>query len=102
MSSNIYVDLPREFNAGRLRAVISSGQAVVLHRIAIMSKDGDWILREDTEAVNHVLHVLSRHNATCRFGAPLDVRWLAGGWSSHFEFRSGELRIRTDFASRST
>jgi hypothetical protein len=46
---NPYLDLTREFNAGRLRAVIASGQAVVLHRLAIMSKDGDWILLEDPE-----------------------------------------------------
>ena len=44
---NIYVDLTIKFNAGRLRAILSSGQAVVLHRLAIMSKDGDWIVRED-------------------------------------------------------
>jgi len=46
--SNIYLDLTREFNAGRLRVVICSGQAVVLHRLAVMSKDGDWILRDPT------------------------------------------------------
>jgi hypothetical protein len=54
---NIYTDLTRRFNHGRLRAVLSSGQAVVLHRVAIMSKDGDWIIREDTEATRHVLAV---------------------------------------------
>lgn len=43
---NIYLDLTHRFNEGRLRAVLSSGQAVVLHRLAIMSKDGDWIRRE--------------------------------------------------------
>jgi hypothetical protein len=97
---SIYVALTREFNAGRLRAVICSGQAVVLHRLAIMSKDGDWILREDQEAPAHVLAVLDRHGARYRFGAPLDPQWLAGGWSSHFEYRERELRVRTDFFSR--
>ena len=71
----IYLDLTREFNAGALRAVIASGQAAVLHRLAIASKDGDWILREDPVALDHVLHVLARHGARYRFGAPLDVRW---------------------------
>ena len=33
---NIYLELTEEFNAGRLRCIISSGQAVVLHRLAIM------------------------------------------------------------------
>lgn len=51
---NIYLILTREFNAGRLRAVLSSGQAVVLYRVAVMSKDGGWIVRPDEEAVGHV------------------------------------------------
>lgn len=97
---NIYLELTREFNAGRLRAVICSGQAVVLHRLAIMSKDGDWILREDKEAVDHILSILAKRGATYRFGAPLDLRWLRGGWSSHFEFQQESLRVRTDFFTR--
>jgi hypothetical protein len=96
----IYLELTREFNAGALRAVICSGQAAVLHRLAIASKDGDWILREDSAALDHVLGVLARRGARYRFGAPLDVRWLAGGWSAHLEFRHSELRIRTDFFTR--
>jgi hypothetical protein len=96
----IYLELTREFNAGRLRAVIASGQAAVLHRLAIASKDGDWILREDPECLAHVLGVLGRHGARYRFGAPLDVRWMSGGWSAHLEFRDGPLRVRTDFFTR--
>ncbi|MFL6234377.1 MAG: hypothetical protein ACJ76N_14690 [Thermoanaerobaculia bacterium] len=98
--NNPYLDLTRELNQGRLRALLSSGQAVVVHRLAIMSKDGDWILREDAEATGHVLEVLSQHGARYRFGAPLDLRWLAGGWSAHLEFRRDALRVRTDFVSR--
>ena len=97
---NIYVELTQHFNAGRLRAIISSGQAVVLHRLAFVSKDGDWIVREDEEALGHILRVLAGHGARYRFGAPLDIRWLAGGWSSHFEFRQDKLRVRTDFVAR--
>ncbi len=96
----IYLDLTREFNAGRLRAVICSGQAAVLHRLAISSKDGDWILREDPEALAHVVETLARHGARYRFGAPLDPRWMSGGWSAHFEFWAEDLRVRTDFFSR--
>jgi hypothetical protein len=98
--ANIYLDLTGQFNRGRLRAIISSGQAVVLHRLAIMSKDGDWILREDSETMHHVLAVLAEHGARYRFGAPLDQRWMEGGWSAHFEFRQGQLRVRTDFVTR--
>ena len=83
-----------------MRAVICSGQAVVLHRLAIMSKDGDWILREDEETLWHILSVLESRGAVYRFGAPLDLRWLRGGWSSHFEFRHEGIRVRTDFFTR--
>lgn len=97
---NPYLALTEEFNRGGLRVLLSSGQAVVVHRLAVMSKDGDWILREDDAAIDHVLSVLAAHGARYRFGAPLDPRWLAGGWSAHFEFPAQGLRIRTDFVSR--
>jgi hypothetical protein len=100
MMNNPYLELTEELNRGRLRALLSSGQAVVVHRLAIMSKDGDWILREDAEALDHILDVLSQHGARYRFGAPLDLRWLTGGWSSHFEIRREALRLRTDFVTR--
>jgi hypothetical protein len=47
---NPYVRLTQEFNHGLLRAILASGQAVVLYRLAIMSKDGDWIVKEEAEA----------------------------------------------------
>jgi len=97
---NIYLELTHAFNAGDLRAIVSSGQAVVLHRLAVMSKDGDWILRETPEALDAVLGELDQRGARYRFGAPLDVRWMRGGWSSHFEFRQEALRVRTDFVTR--
>ncbi len=97
---NIYLQLTREFNQGECRAIITSGQAVVLYRLAIMSKDGDWILREDEETMAHVIQVLENHGARYRFGAPLDIRWLRNGWSSHLEFQTGKLRVRTDFFTR--
>ncbi len=97
---NIYLELTHQFNHERVRAILSSGQAVVFHRLAVMSKDGDWIVREDPEALDHILSVLEEHNARYRFGAPLDIRWLAGGWSSHLEFLHAGVRVRTDFVSR--
>lgn len=71
-----------------------------MHRIAIMSKDGDWIIREDDECLKHILSVLEKKGAGYRFGAPLDVRWLSGGWSSHLEYRQDKLRMRVDFVTR--
>ncbi len=99
-ASSIYDALTREFNAGATRVILSSGQACVHYRIAMMSKDGDWIIAEEAEALDHVLAVLERHGARYRLGAPLSSRWLAGGWSSHFEYQERELRVRTDFVSR--
>jgi hypothetical protein len=97
---NIYLRLTKQFNAGRSRALLAGGQAVVLYRLAMMSKDGDWILREDEEALSHVLQVLGSYGATYRFGAPLALPWMRGGWSAHFEFPLEGLRIRTDFVTR--
>jgi hypothetical protein len=47
---NIYLGLTREFNAGRLRAIISSGQAVVLYRAAAEAWSAVWpeLAREAT------------------------------------------------------
>lgn len=98
---NIYFDLTNEFNAEDCIAILASGQAVVYYRLAMMSKDGDWIVRETEDACRHLREVLSRHGARYRSGAPLEPRWLAGGWSSHFEFKDGRgRRIRCDFFSR--
>jgi len=91
---NIYLELTEKFNAGKCRAIVSSGQAVVLHRL------GDWIIREDAETMNHILEVLASYGAHYRFGAPMDCRWLKEGWSSHLEFFKDGLRIRTDFVAR--
>jgi hypothetical protein len=98
--NNIYLELTRRFNHGHVHAILTGGQAVVLHRLAIMSKDGDWLLREDPQTMEHVLSVLERYGARYRFGAPLDVRWMASGWSTHLEFQWQDMRVRTDFVTR--
>ncbi len=98
---NLYFDLTEEFNAEGPIALLASGQAVVYYRLAIMSKDGDWILRESPAACERVLEMLAGRGARYRPGAPLDVRWLAGGWSSHFElFDAADRRVRCDFFTR--
>jgi hypothetical protein len=58
----------------------------VYYRVAIMSKDGDSILKETPQACHRILEVLEKKRARYRSGAPLDTRWLSAGWSSHFEF----------------
>jgi len=99
--TNAYFELTREFNRHGTIAILSSGQAVVYYRLAIMSKDGDWILRETPEACERVRAILSSLGARHRPAAPLDVRWLGGGWSSHFEYADAHgRRLRCDFVSR--
>jgi hypothetical protein len=99
--SNVYFDLTVAFNRHEPTAALASGQAVVFYRVAIMSKDGDWVIRETDRACAHVLAVLSEQGARYRASAPLDPRWLEGGWSSHFEFFDDRRRrIRCDFVSR--
>jgi hypothetical protein len=101
MDSNFYFQLTRAFNANGRTAVLASGQAVVYYRLAMMSKDGDWIVREDADACDLVRRVLAERGARYRPGAPLDPRWLAAGWSSHFElFDEEHRRLRCDFFSR--
>lgn len=98
---NIYFALTEAFNREAPTVALASGQAVVFYRIAIMSKDGDWVIRETPDACERVLSELDARGARYRVGAPLDVRWLAGGWSSHFEFFDDKRRrIRCDFVSR--
>ena len=99
--ANVFFELTEEFNSSGVIALLASGQAVVFYRIALMSKDGDWVLRETQTASDRVRSVLALHHARYRPGAPLDPRWLAGGWSSHFEFfDERRRRIRCDFVSR--
>jgi hypothetical protein len=98
---NIYFELTEAFNAKGPVVALASGQAVVFYRVAIMSKDGDWVIRETPEACATVLQELDGRGARYRHGAPLDARWLAGGWSSHFEFSDDrQRRVRCDFLSR--
>jgi hypothetical protein len=98
---NVFFALTEELNREGRIAILGSGQAVVWHRLAIMSKDGDWILRESEAACGRVLSVLGGRGARYRPGAPLDPRWLAGGWSSHLElFDERARRVRCDFFSR--
>lgn len=101
MIANVYFELTEAFNAEGRIAILSSGQAVVYYRLAIMSKDGDWIVRETEDACRRIREVLAERGARYRPGAPLDPRWLSGGWSSHFELADwAGRRVRCDFFSR--
>jgi hypothetical protein len=100
MIKNPYQQLCCEFTSEGAKVLLSSGQACVAYGIAAFSKDGDWIIEESDTSCHAVLSVLERKGADYRMGAPLDVRWLAKGWTSHFEYMDGDIRVRTDFCSR--
>ncbi len=100
MFQNPFVELHHEFKQAGAEVILSSGQACVLYGIAAFSKDGDWVIAETEKSCAAVRNVLAGKKAHYRLGAPLDIRWLQQGWTSHFEFKSQDLRIRTDFCSR--
>lgn len=100
MIKNPYQQLQHEFVSAGAKVLLSSGQACVAYGIAAFSKDGDWVIEESDISCRAVLSVLERKGADYRLGAPLDIRWLAKGWTSHFEYMDGDLRVRTDFCSR--
>ena len=100
MINNPYQQLHKKFTSAGAKVLLSSGQACVAYGIAAFSKDGDWIIEESDSSCSAILSVLEQNGADYRLGAPLDVRWLAKGWTSHFEFMDGDIRVRTDFCSR--
>jgi len=68
---NTYFDLTEEMNAeGTPIAALASGQAVVFYRLALMSKDGDWILQETPEACRRALAVLQKYGALAALQSP--------------------------------
>jgi hypothetical protein len=100
MTGNIYLDLTNEFNEGELRAILSSGQAIVVYGLAFASKR--WRLDRARDTGISQYH-LARFRATRRAlpdGCATDVRWMRGGWSAHFEFNQNGERIRCDFVTR--
>ena len=95
---NIYFELTEAFNATAPTVALASGQAVVYYRVAIMSKDGDWIIRETREACAIVLGELEARGAQYRPAPPLDVRWLAGGRA----ISSSSMRVSGGYGATSS
>jgi hypothetical protein len=90
---NVYFELTKAFNATAPTVALASGQAVVYYRVAIMSKDGDWIVRETPEACATVLGELEARGARYRLAAPLDGRWAClGPPSTPCSFARRDLR----------
>lgn len=99
--ANPYFAFTDRCNGERPEIILASGQACVWYRLTLASKDGDWIVRENEASLSLVRQRLADLGACYRLGAPLDVRWLRAGWSSHCEAVTPEgMRLRFDFVSR--
>ena len=87
-------DFLREFRArlraAGIRAILTSGMACVHYGLQLTTKDSHWIVSgTELEPLRDLLTQLEgglppwrvSYRAIC--GAPLDVEYLGGGWSSH-------------------
>lgn len=84
---HLFRDLLRERG---LRFAITSGMACVRYGLQQNTKDSDWIIAvRDVDGLRQVLESrqagMPPWQVSYRpiFGAPLDPRFLAGGWTSH-------------------
>ncbi len=76
------------------------GLACLKLNIVEFTKDVDFVIGDGpVDSLLRILGGLRHHASPCRYrleiSAPLDSRWLTGGWSSHFTFGDGG----TDFPS---
>jgi hypothetical protein len=73
---------------------ITSGMACVEFGVAFGTKDCDMLCAaESADAFLRSLEATPLRGAACSYrshlGAPLDCRWLRGGWTSHFAWSLG-------------
>jgi hypothetical protein len=81
------IEEARQFGAGE----ITSGLACVHHRLAQVTKDCDiWLGLDSLAAFRQTILQRRWMGTTVAYRSPLsiplDVRWLAGGWSAHLEW----------------
>lgn len=80
---------------------ITSGMACVSYGVAQTTKDCDMLCQPEAAGrffdllletkLNGVLPLYRSH-----ITPPLDTRWLLGGWTSHFQWKSGETEAYLD------
>ena len=80
---------------------IAGGMACVQYGVAQSTKDCDVLC--SVEALSTLLDVIEESNFLGARGsyrghltAPLDRRWLAGGWTSHFEWQAADAKPHLD------
>jgi hypothetical protein len=98
---SFYEDLVRQLRNRGVVCAITSGLACVHYGVAESTKDCDLLCQ--TSSFGELLALLSATrvgNEDCSYrgniSPPLDARWHRGGWTSHFEWDSGEGAITLD------
>ena len=95
--------------AAGVRCAITSGMACVHYGLQQTTKDTDWLIDPDhLDRLRGVLESLEKQfppwivRYRTVFGAPLDPRWMANGWTSHIEIREDALGFdhHLDFFAR--
>ncbi len=80
---------------------ITSGMACVKFGAALGTKDCDMLCAVNSaDTFLNTLESTSLRGARCGYrshlGAPLDTRWLSGGWTSHFAWRLADEEAALD------
>lgn len=93
-----YENLVRTLRSKGVLCAITSGLACVHYGIAESTKDCDLLCH--TSSFGTLLELLAETNvegAACRYrgniSPPLDARWHKGGWTSHFEWPGGKVKL---------
>lgn len=96
-----YEDLIGSIRASGGVCAITSGMACVLYQVAQSTKDCDVLCSgPTTEPFLSQLSQTTLNGVPCSYRGhltpPLDARWLQGGWTSHFEWKSADATAHLD------
>lgn len=97
----LYSHIKDRLEKQNISFITIGGHASILHKFSEFTKDLDIGIesKADSEVLSLFESLLSEGiKVSYRFGlgAPLDARWGNGGWTSHFEIYSNDLRGRLD------
>lgn len=93
-TEDFFLDLVQRLRAEGVRCAITGGLACIEFGVVEHTLDCDLLADPAfSETLLQVLDSTVLHGIRCRFRgtmtAPLDARWLLGGWTSHFEWPRG-------------
>lgn len=100
---DFYLEIGNILSAKGIPALVTGGMACVAYELGTKTKDCDIIIpvaqaRRVLEVVAQLNFKGAKPHYALNYGAPLDTRWLAGGWSSHTYFGiAAKTDARLDF-----